>query len=294
MASQFIGERYVPQHEGEWDTSLPYDRLSIVTVTSGDNVDAYISRVPVPVGTPITDNNYWALLYISRITSGGSASVSWVDIENKPDTFPPSAHTQDWDTITGKPATFPPSAHNQAISTIQGLQTTLNDLQEQINSFSGGVETHAITAYPSANVDITSTAVVTIPVNTVLNTTSQTAWKVSNGGVTLNADSASTYDIWVSGTITMNNAAESSAIRRAFIVRNTTQLCSTAYIPGVEVRGLTLYRTFTLPYTYAGSIAGVNGASFELRFSGANGDRIALGSVSWPNTMLSITAIRRS
>lgn len=138
MASQFIGERYVPQHEGEWDTSLPYDRLSIVTVTTGDNVDAYISRVPVPVGTPITDNNYWALLYISRITSGGSASVSWVDIENKPDTFPPSAHTQDWDTITGKPNTFPPSAHNQAISTIQGLQTTLNDLQDQINAGGGG------------------------------------------------------------------------------------------------------------------------------------------------------------
>lgn len=151
MASQFIGERYVPQHEGEWDTSLPYDRLSIVTVTTGDNVDAYISRVPVPVGTPITDNNYWALLYISRITSGGSASVSWVDIENKPDTFPPSAHTQDWDTITGKPNTFPPTAHNQAISTIQGLQTTLNDLQDQINSSGGGGGPELVTGNIGSN-----------------------------------------------------------------------------------------------------------------------------------------------
>lgn len=136
MASQYIGERYVPQHEGEFDTSKTYDRLSIVTVTNGDMVDAYISRIPVPVGIPINNTDYWALLYISRV--GSTPSVTWTDITNKPSVFPPDSHTQGWDTILNKPTVFTPSAHNQAISTIQGLQTTLNSLQDQINNIQPG------------------------------------------------------------------------------------------------------------------------------------------------------------
>lgn len=42
---------------------------------------------------------------------GGGGSVDWVDILNKPSTFPPSAHGHDWTEITGKPSTYPPSSH---------------------------------------------------------------------------------------------------------------------------------------------------------------------------------------
>ena len=35
--------------------------------------------------------------------SGGSSSVSWSDIKNKPSTFPASSHSHSWSSITGKP-----------------------------------------------------------------------------------------------------------------------------------------------------------------------------------------------
>lgn len=137
MAKTYIGERYVPQHEGEWAATKDYDRLSIVSVTTGDDVTAYISRVPVPAGTPVTDVNFWAVLYISR-GAGGGGTVNWVDIVDKPLEFPPSAHSQSWLTISDKPLSYPPRDHTQAISTINGLQTTLTDLQDQIDGIGPG------------------------------------------------------------------------------------------------------------------------------------------------------------
>lgn len=133
MAKTYVGEKYVPSIEGEWSTLKNYDRLSIVTVTdtATSAINTYISRAPVTAGTPVTNVDYWALMYISRL--GSTVEVNWQDIQNKPDMFPPEAHEQGWDTITGKPVTFPPSTHNQAISTVNGLQTTLTDLQEQID-----------------------------------------------------------------------------------------------------------------------------------------------------------------
>lgn len=54
---KYIGARYVPLIMGAWDNTLDYEPLSIVTY----NGASYTSRQFVPVGTPITDNEYWAL-----------------------------------------------------------------------------------------------------------------------------------------------------------------------------------------------------------------------------------------
>lgn len=55
-------------------------------------------------------------------------SVTWDNLQDKPSTFPPSAHTQDWTTVTDKPSTFPPSAHNQGWDTITSKPATITNI----------------------------------------------------------------------------------------------------------------------------------------------------------------------
>lgn len=55
-------------------------------------------------------------------SSGGSPE--WVDIQNKPATFTPSAHTHLWADITDKPTTFTPSAHTHLWADITDKPTT--------------------------------------------------------------------------------------------------------------------------------------------------------------------------
>lgn len=50
--------------------------------------------------------------------AGGSTSLAWADITDKPSSFPPSAHTHDWADVTGKPTTFAPSAHKHPVADI--------------------------------------------------------------------------------------------------------------------------------------------------------------------------------
>lgn len=54
---QYIGARYVPLVIGEWDSTVEYEPLSIVTYQGS----SYTSRRYTPAGTPITNNEYWAL-----------------------------------------------------------------------------------------------------------------------------------------------------------------------------------------------------------------------------------------
>ncbi len=58
MAStQYIGARYVPLIDGEWDDTKIYEPLTIVTYLNA----SYTSKQPVPAGVPITDTDYWVL-----------------------------------------------------------------------------------------------------------------------------------------------------------------------------------------------------------------------------------------
>ena len=53
----YIGMRYVPIFDGDWDATKSYEALTIVQY--GNNT--YTSKKPVPVGTLPTNTNYWAL-----------------------------------------------------------------------------------------------------------------------------------------------------------------------------------------------------------------------------------------
>lgn len=90
------------------------------------------------------------------VVTGGGGTVSWGDVQGKPEefppsdhshaygeitekpsTFPPSVHSHDyaapdhahpaasWSSVTGKPSTFPPDAHGHAIAEVTDLATQL-------------------------------------------------------------------------------------------------------------------------------------------------------------------------
>ena len=118
----------------------------------------------------------WSILYVEGVgpkgdkgDPGTGVGVSWVDVTDKPVTFPPEAHTQEiasitglqtaldakatsaqgeladtaiqptdlatvatsglYGDLTGVPSTFPPSAHGHAIADVSGLQTALDGKQ---------------------------------------------------------------------------------------------------------------------------------------------------------------------
>lgn len=290
MSSIYYGERYVPQHEGEWDTAKTYDRLSIVTVTTGDNVDAYISRVPVPAGTPITDNNFWALLYISRITSGGATSVSWVDIENKPDTFPPSAHTQGWDTITGKPSTFNPAPHTQGITTINGLAASLGDLQSQIDNISvgGGSEISTIVVALKETVNIASSLPVVVPFNSIIRAaqSGSATWTVDASGLfSLHSLNGGTYDIYMSGSMYMTTFG-STTVARMLTVQGGSNVLAHLYV-AKDIPNI------TLPDTLVGTLTDASNTNFRAVANFQAGDSFGLTSSTITRDFLTLKAIRR-
>lgn len=55
----YVGERYIPIYDGFWSNTKEYESLTIVTEPSSNS--SYISRRPVPAGTPLTNSEYWAL-----------------------------------------------------------------------------------------------------------------------------------------------------------------------------------------------------------------------------------------
>ena len=51
----FVGNRYVPKLDGEWDKSKPYEALTIVQYQG----NSFTSRQPVPSGIDISNKEYW-------------------------------------------------------------------------------------------------------------------------------------------------------------------------------------------------------------------------------------------
>ncbi len=59
------------------------------------------------------------ILYMNRPLTGGvlgsgGGSVNWMAIEERPDFFPPTAHTHNWGEIEQKPESFPPDTHTHS------------------------------------------------------------------------------------------------------------------------------------------------------------------------------------
>lgn len=61
---EYIGARYIPKYMGLWDNTQEYEALSVVDNGLGTS---YISKIPTPAGTPLTNTTYWV---ISGSTNG--------------------------------------------------------------------------------------------------------------------------------------------------------------------------------------------------------------------------------
>lgn len=71
---QYIGARYIPKFiDDPWSDTIEYEALSVVNVSG----TSYISGETVPVGTPITDRNYWHLY--------GASSGAIINLQNQID-----------------------------------------------------------------------------------------------------------------------------------------------------------------------------------------------------------------
>ena len=57
--ARYVGKRIVPKHCGYWDNTKEYEMESVVYDQASGN--SYISRKTVPVGTDISQTEYWAL-----------------------------------------------------------------------------------------------------------------------------------------------------------------------------------------------------------------------------------------
>lgn len=57
--SEYIGNRIVPRHDGVWDKAKEYEPLTIVYEEATG--DSYLSRKPVPAGTLLSQEEYWAM-----------------------------------------------------------------------------------------------------------------------------------------------------------------------------------------------------------------------------------------
>lgn len=55
---QYIGARYVPKFMGTYDATQDYEALCVVDNGQGTS---YISKIPTPAGTPLTNGTYWAI-----------------------------------------------------------------------------------------------------------------------------------------------------------------------------------------------------------------------------------------
>ena len=58
MVHQYIGARYVPRFMGIFDPNQEYETLDVVDNGSGTS---YISKIPTPAGTPLSDSTHWAI-----------------------------------------------------------------------------------------------------------------------------------------------------------------------------------------------------------------------------------------
>jgi hypothetical protein len=58
MDKIFIGARYVPKLEGQWDINKEYENFSIVQDVQGNS---YTSKKNVPSGIELTNTDYWIL-----------------------------------------------------------------------------------------------------------------------------------------------------------------------------------------------------------------------------------------
>lgn len=74
MVREYVGARYVPKFMGTHDVTQQYEALCVVDNGMGTS---YISKIPTPAGTPLTNTTYWAVY--------GAASGAIINLQNQID-----------------------------------------------------------------------------------------------------------------------------------------------------------------------------------------------------------------
>lgn len=74
MVREYIGARYVPKFMGTYDNTQEYEALCVVDNGLGTS---YITKVPTPAGTPLTNTTYWAVY--------GATSGAILNLQNQID-----------------------------------------------------------------------------------------------------------------------------------------------------------------------------------------------------------------
>ena len=69
---QYVGARYVPKFMGLYDATQAYEGLCVVDNGMGTS---YITKVPTPAGTPLTDTDYYAVY--------GASSGAIINLQNQ-------------------------------------------------------------------------------------------------------------------------------------------------------------------------------------------------------------------
>ena len=69
---QYVGARYMPKFMDEYDNTQAYDALCVVDNGMGTS---YVSKIPTPAGTPLTNTTYWAVY--------GTTSGAILNLENR-------------------------------------------------------------------------------------------------------------------------------------------------------------------------------------------------------------------
>lgn len=72
MVREYIGARYVPKFMGLYDATQEYEALCVVDNGMGTS---YITKIPTPAGTPLTDTTYWFIY--------GASSGAIINLQNQ-------------------------------------------------------------------------------------------------------------------------------------------------------------------------------------------------------------------
>lgn len=74
MVKEYVGARYVPKFMGTYDATQIYEALCVVDNGLGTS---YITKIPTPAGTPLTDTDHWAIY--------GASSGAIINLQNQID-----------------------------------------------------------------------------------------------------------------------------------------------------------------------------------------------------------------
>lgn len=112
--------------------TAPSQALNLVLPRGATGKD---STVPGPPGPPGPTGPTGRSAYEYAVQAGFEGTeaefaeavapeqITWANIDSKPATFPPSAHSHAWSDVTGKPATFPPTTGSTAATAAPGNHT---------------------------------------------------------------------------------------------------------------------------------------------------------------------------